>query len=248
MGFAPNRVIPLDGASNLRDLGGWRTKQGTHIRFGRLFRSAKLSKLTAADELRLADLGIKNVCDLRGLEESQRDVSVHLLGTQRHQLPMEAHLDGLLQGILAQRTVERDDLEQFITAAYEGYPKACAEQLRMLFALILKNDNLPLLFHCAAGKDRTGFAAAILLTTLGVDWESVLDDYLATNQHWRRDFQLPEGMTEEVGAPLFAANESMLARSFKAITTGYGSFDAYVNDVLGIDAASRLELRRLLTE
>ena len=248
MEIAPNRVIHLVGASNLRDLGGWRTTQGSHIRFGRLFRSAKLSKLTAADELHLAELGLKNVCDLRGLEESQRDASVHLHGTQRHQLPMEAHLDGLLQGILAQRTVERSDLQEFITAAYEGYPKACAEQLRLLFALILKNDNLPLLFHCAAGKDRTGFAAAVLLTTLGVGWDSGLKDYLATNQHWRRDFQLPAGMTEEVGAPLFAANESMLARSFKAITTGYGSFDAYVNDVLGIDAASRLELRRLLTE
>lgn len=245
---APNRVITLEGTSNLRDLGGWRTNQGRHTRFGRLFRSAKLSNLTTADELRLAGLGIRNICDLRGVEEIRHDASVQLDGSRLHLLPMEAHLDGLLQGILAQRDIARGDMEDFISTAYETYPHACAEQLRSLFALILEDDNLPLLFHCAAGKDRTGFAAAVVLTTVGVGWKSVLQDYLATNQHWRRDFKLPRGMTEEVGAPLFAANESMLARSFKTIEIRHGSFDAYVSDVLGINETARLELQRLLTE
>ncbi len=245
---APSRVIALEGASNLRDLGGWRTQQGRHTRFGKIFRSAKLSKLTRADVVRFSELGIRNICDLRGVQESQHEASVPLDGTRSHLLPMEAHLDGLLQGILAQREVERSDLEGFINTAYETYPHACAEQLRSLFALILEDGNLPLLFHCAAGKDRTGFAAAVLLTAVGVGWESVLSDYLATNQHWRRDFKLPKGMSEQVGAPLFAANEGMLASSFKSIETRYGSFDAYVSDVLGIDAAARRELEHLLTE
>ena len=245
---APIRAIPLEGTSNLRDLGGWRTLQGRRTRFGRLFRSAKLSNLTATDEQRLAVLGIRSVCDLRGVEERARDASAQPNGSVLHHLPMEANLDRQLQDILGQRVVAPSDMADFISNAYDAYPHACAEQLRALLALIVEERNLPLLFHCAAGKDRTGFCAAVVLTTVGVAWESVLQDYLATNQHWRRDFKLPEGLTEELGAPLFAANEGMLARSFKTIETRYGSFDAYLSDVLGINASARFDLQRLLTE
>ena len=244
----PNRVIELQGTSNLRDLGGLPTRDGARTRFGRLYRSAKLSNLTPADEQRLATLSIRSVCDLRGEAERGRDVSSTLRGSHLHLLPMEAHLDRQLQDILNQRAVAPGDMDDFIRKAYETYPQACAEQLQTLFALILEERHLPLLFHCAAGKDRTGFAAAVVLTAVGVEWEHVLEDYLATNRHWRRDFKLPEGLTEELGAPLFAANENMLARSFTVIATSYGSFEAYLTDVLGIDTAARLELKRRLTE
>ena len=244
----PHCEIALEGGSNLRDLGGMPTRNGRRTRFGRLYRSARLSKLTANDESRLAVLGIRNVCDLRGTDERERDACVHLEGSQRRHFPMEAHLDQLLHDILSQRDVAPGDMADFINDAYDTYPHACATQVRSLFALMLDEHNLPLLFHCAAGKDRTGFSAAVVLTAVGVPWASVLQDYLATNQHWRRDFKLPRGLTEELGAPLFAATESMLARSFKTIETRYGSFDAYLQDELGIDAAARLELEHLLTD
>ena len=243
----PHREIALQGTSNLRDLGGMPTRNGQRTRFGRLYRSAKLSKLTGDDELRLAALGIRNVCDLRGTDERERDACVHLQGSQLHHLPMEAQLDQLLQDILSRRDVAPGDMADFINNAYENYPQDCAQPLRSLFALMLEDQNLPLLFHCAAGKDRTGFSAAVVLTAVGVEWASVLQDYLTTNQHWRRDFKLPHGLTEELGAPLLAATEDMLARSFKTIERRYGSFDAYLQDELGIDAPARLELERLLT-
>lgn len=245
--YEPCRMIPMEGTSNLRDLGGLPTRHGKQTRFGLLYRSAKLSKLTSTDVQRLSALGIRSVCDLRGVAERARDASDHLSGSRLHLLPMEAHLERLLLDILAQREVTAGDIEDFMNTGYEAYPHACAEQLRTLFGLILDESNLPLLFHCAAGKDRTGFCAAVVLTLLGVEWESVLQDYLATNQHWFRDFKLPDGLTEELGAPLFAANEGLLRRSFQVIVTRYGSFDGYVSDVLGINAAARLELQVLLT-
>ncbi|MEF8764531.1 tyrosine-protein phosphatase, partial [Stenotrophomonas sp. A3_2] len=106
--------------------------------------------------------------------------------------------------------------------------------------------NLPLLFHCSAGKDRTGFGAALLLTALGVPWEHVVADYLATNALWRREiarnFELPEGVKEA----LLSANALLLESAFAAISRNYGGTEAYLEQALGLDRAARAALRARL--
>jgi protein-tyrosine phosphatase len=108
------------------------------------------------------------------------------------------------------------------------------------------DENLPLLMHCSAGKDRTGFGSALLLTALGEPWDVVVEDYLATNTQWRREigasFDLPAPLKEV----LFGAHEALLTAAFDAIRERYGSVNAYLEEAIGLDAAARARLAERL--
>jgi len=95
------------------------------------------------------------------------------------------------------------------------------------------------LFHCAAGKDRTGFAAALVLTALGVPWADVVADFEATNRLWRRDTVASSDLPDSVREQLMRANPALLRAAFAAIDREYGSFDAYLDRALGVDQDAR---------
>jgi protein-tyrosine phosphatase len=98
------------------------------------------------------------------------------------------------------------------------------------------------LFHCSAGKDRTGFGAALLLTALGVGWDDVLADYLATNRLWQREIARNFELPPPVKDVLLSAHESLLTAAFDAIRGAYGSVDAYLEQAIGLDTAARAAL------
>lgn len=245
------RVIALEASSNLRDLGGYPTEDGGRVRHGVVFRAPALVRLSPADEAAVARLGIRTVCDFRGVRESELQ-PVELPGARHEKLPIEPSVGAGLHDILrtgqASGHITPDDMLELLRTAYEAYALASHERYRALFALLLDEANLPLLFHCSAGKDRTGFGAALLLTALGVPWEHVVADYLATNALWRREiarnFELPEGVKEA----LLSANALLLESAFAAISRNYGGTEAYLEQALGLDRAARAALRARLTE
>ncbi len=104
------------------------------------------------------------------------------------------------------------------------------------------------MFHCSAGKDRTGFAAAALLAALGVGWEQVLEDYLATTRHWRRDTLPDRGLPPAIAAVLLGVEASLLEAAFAAMRETAGSVEAYLDRALGVDEAARARLQALLLE
>ena len=242
----PPFVVELVGVSNLRDLGGYRTGDGRVVRRGLVFRSAALAGMTVDDEADIARLGLCTICDFRGIAESERAPTV-LRGPELVHLPIEPTVGAGLRDILATKDFTGESLFAVLEQAYVAYGLSSMAQYRAVFDLIL-DGRTPLLFHCAAGKDRTGFAAALLLTALGVPWDTVTADYEATNRLWRRDTVPASDLPPEVREQLLQADPTLLTAAFEAARQRYGTFDAYLQEALGLDPVRRHRLRDILLE
>ena len=239
------RQVSLVGASNVRDLGGW-PAAGGHVRFGRVYRAAALSGLTVEDAGTLAALGVQTVCDLRGTAERAAGQTL-LDGARIHSLPIEPSVGASLRDILATREATGEDVLVLLRQAYTAYALDWAHCYRSIFDLLLREDG-PLLFHCSAGKDRTGFGAALILTVLGTPREAVMQDYLASNRLWRGEADIAAGLPPDIGRKLLLVHPELLDAAFAAIEDSYGEFDRYAELQLGLDAARRGQLRERLIE
>ncbi len=241
--------IALKTASNLRDLGGWPTGDGRVVRRGRIFRAPALAPLAAEDTATVAALGLATVCDLRGTWESER-LPVRIGGARHIPLPIEPSHNTGLGAILRQGRaadgVTPAEIMALLTQVYVDLVVDCAPQFSALFALLLAHENLPLLLHCSAGKDRTGVASALVLTALGVHRDDVMADYLATNTHWRQEMAAAFTLAPEIHTALFSAHPELLEASFAAIEAG-GGLDAYFAGI-GVGPASRDRLAAHLLE
>jgi protein-tyrosine phosphatase len=149
---------------------------------------------------------------------------------------------------IASGHVSPDEMLELLREAYQAYALQSFTRYRAMFELLNDDANLPLLFHCSAGKDRTGFGAALLLTALGVSWDHVLHDYLATNRLWRREVARNFDLPPPVKDTLLTAHAALLTAAFDAVRGAYGSIDAYLDRAIGIDEAARIVLADRLLE
>lgn len=244
------RVVPLQGCSNLRDLGGYRAADGRRVRRGQVFRSASLAHLTEADLALFGTLGIRTVCDLRGVRESGL-APTRLPGTDAPDvltLPIEPRVGASLRDLLRREEATGEDTYALLQATYLTYAGEHLPRYRALFALLLEDGRWPLLFHCSAGKDRTGFGAALLLTALGVPRETVIADYLATNRIWRREHSLPPDTPAAVRDTLLAAHRPLLESALASAVERYGSLELLQEEGLGLGADRLRALRDALLE
>jgi protein-tyrosine phosphatase len=241
------RVVPLQGASNVRDLGGWPAADGRRVRFGMVFRSASLASLTDDDAVALSETGVRTICDLRG-EAEQRSAPSRLPGVTKHALCIEPSLQPSLSELLAAGGVTGEDVMALMRGAYAAYALEWSHRYRALFDLLLDENAPPLLFHCTAGKDRTGFGAALILTALGVDEESVLEDYLATNRLWRADPEVAALLPDAVARVLLRVHPELITSTFAAVRDAHGTLDAYLEERIGLDAERRELLQERLLE
>jgi len=244
------RHVPLSGTTNLRDLGGYATTEGRRVRWGAVFRSSSLATMTDDDVKTFSSLGIRTICDFRG--EDERQAAPSRLPEQSP--PRVVHLGirpkvgGPLREILRTGQTSGIDVRQLIIDAYRAYAQDHVEQYRGLFAELLRRDTHPLLFHCAAGKDRTGYAAAIVLSALGVPRQTVFEDYELTNHYWKGTSSLPGTVDVSVRAPLLKADPAYLESAFVGIDEAFGSMAGYLRDGLGMDAGAIQHLRAMLLE
>ena len=172
---APSRLLPLVGASNFRDLGGYPTADGGVTRWGRLFRSDTLHELTEDDVSLLRHLGLKSVIDLRTGTEAERS-GRGLLGAEAagyFHLSVIDNDAGESRGIPA-------PIDDSLANRYLWYLEIGREALARAITIIANDANYPLVFHCAAGKDRTGVLAALILDIVGVERRSIVQDYVLT--------------------------------------------------------------------
>lgn len=181
----PGTPLTFQTAENFRELGGWPAADGRRVKHGLIWRSGALCQISSPEERkRFEELGIRVVCDLRSAVERTREPDPDFTGVRRHdigairdaegeELPIDAndslHLDAEGLKALAQEMMDIYSALPFGNPAY-----------REIFREIL-DGQMPLLFHCSAGKDRTGVAAALILLALGADRETVMADFLATN-------------------------------------------------------------------
>jgi len=262
-----DRHIPLVGAKNFRDFGGYITADGNHVKTGVLFRSDVLAELTADDFNKIAPLGIRNICDLRRDNERGRaptnwvcDASVK----HRH-MPLltskgEHTLEKLVTASGASRSPEA--AREFMVSIYLrliGEPQA-RQYFRQLFELLAHPDELPLLIHCTAGKDRTGVSCALILWVLGVSKEDILQDYMLSQPLYSErvdilklspqmfDHTVIENWEEDSLRPIFSAEPAYLEAMFEFLHQSHDSPQHFFVDTLGLSEDVLARVRHNLLE
>ena len=243
----PNRRhLGLQGASNFRDLGGYPSSHGRHVRWRQLFRSNHLGQLTTSDTAVLRQLGIRTAFDFRGRDErlaglcALDDIAVHSLSIEPSVVP------ALRARAMAGR-LNAEDALGLMRDSYRNYIRNHTPRFRTLFDHLLR-DTAPLVIHCTAGKDRTGVACALLLHALEVPEDVIFEDYLLTNQFYRRDSAVRPDLPEEILQAIRTVQASFLTAAFDAIRDDHGGLEHYLRDGLGLGAAERRALQdRYLT-
>jgi protein-tyrosine phosphatase len=245
------RRLDFEGAINFRDLGGYRAAGGRHTRWRRLFRADSLADLTPADLTRLDALGLGGLIDFRTSAERALKPDRLPEGARLRKLELGFLPAGTLEMLERVRAgrIETNELERLIVGQYRKFGVEHVDEYRQALAFAADPGNYPLLVHCTSGKDRTGFAAAVLLLAVGVPREEVLEDYGLTN-HYRRDVSHLFGpqTSQEIIALLLSAQTIYLESALEAIDRAHGSFDDYLRNALGVDDAMRERLFDILTE
>jgi protein-tyrosine phosphatase len=241
MPASPDRHLNLSGASNFRDLGGYPTADGRTVRWRQIFRSNHLGHLTDDDATVLRQLGVRSAFDFRGSEE-RTAAMCGMAEITVHSLPVEPTVVAALRAIAAGGTpLSTDHAIEVMRESYSGYVQKNTERYRTLFEHLLE-DSAQLVIHCTAGKDRTGFACALILHTLGVSEDTISADYLLTNQFYRRDPNHSSDLPDDIKQVLGSVREAFLAAAFEAIDADYGDLETYLRDGLGLGKAERVHL------
>jgi len=252
------RKINLEGTHNTRELGGYITEEGKSLKWGVLYRSDKLSELSQADQDYLVALGIKNIVDFRSAQEKEEEPDKIPNGINYIELPIEA--DGAIRPRVEAILRGEDDTDPgdlLVNANKDFVLKYKEEYKRFLLALAEKNE--PTLFHCTAGKDRAGYAAAITLLTVGVPVDVVIEDYLKTNIYAADFIENSLDKVELFGVqnddveklrPLLGVEERFILAALKKIDEEFGSFQAFVSspDGLNLDTDTINNLKSFLLE
>lgn len=241
----PDRVFRLQGLTNFRDLGGYAGDGGRPVRWRRLFRSEHFGTLTEADLTELAPLGITRVFDFRGVAE-RAAMPYAWPGVTQHSLAIEPTVVQRMQDLTAAgQALTVPLVTDLMTDLYRSLVLEQAHRFAELFDHLLQ-DDAPLAFHCTAGKDRTGMAAALILLALGVDRSTVQHDYLLTNQHYRHP-PLPQSQTPpEVLQVLWRVQAGFLEAALHTIDSQPGGLAAYLQRLgLGPTGLAALRARYL---
>lgn len=257
-----DHLLGITSGRNFRELGGYRTLSGKKIKFHKLLRTGNLANLSPFDLTYLHDYGVKYVVDFRSDAEVKR---------QPDRLPKDVIYDHdpVFSEDLTNSSKSMNDLDaqskddpnfgfNHMLLAYEDMIQSASAQkaYRRFFKLLLANDQpkKALIFHCTAGKDRTGFGALLILTALGVPLYTIKQDYLFTNQATQSFIQ---GMLDRERAAGKNANTlqtirdiqsvqpAYLNHALKVLNDNYGSMNNYLRTVMQFSAADLLELRQI---
>ena len=257
-----HRLLNFEGIPNFRDLGGYRTRDGRQVRWGSLYRSGTMAEASDADLRALGQLHLSTLIDFRSLAEKTREPN---------RLPQAPGFDVVEIPILdqgnsaiAEKIMERIDTGDFegfdpdriMLNANQQFAVQFTPQFRRFMHSVLEANGEPVVWHCTAGKDRTGFASAVLLRLLGVPEDIVMQDYLASGEQAldaRRSqlllLRLFKG--EEAAGKLgilLGVERGWLQAAFDAIDSHWGGFDRYVSEGLQLDASDVAQLKRALLE
>ncbi|MGF6886152.1 protein-tyrosine phosphatase [Nocardia sp. GAS34] len=259
-------TLGIATAPNARDIGGYPTQQGGMIRYGQVFRSDALNKLTAADQQALASHNIGTVLDFRSPNEVKAapdqlpsSISYQALPvwnpSNDFYLQIEKIIDG---GPQAQQANLGGGKGVALMSNYYRWMVTDATA-RAQFATAIKDlAHAPsaVLYHCTAGKDRTGWMTALVMTALGVPRGLIYNDYLASNQYLAASNQAELAALQKAGlvtdpsllAPILGVQRDFLDAAFDQASRSFGSLDGFLSNGLGIDAATRQALTAKLVD
>jgi protein-tyrosine phosphatase len=261
----PGQSIAIAAVPNLRDLGGWPTRDGRRVRAGLVYRSTELDKLEGADMAAFAGLGIRSVYDLR--TEAERSIQPDRLPAGTEYVVVDV-LKGSVDAAPAQlfRALSDPQAAEKILGGGKGLAlfesgyreiislSSARAAYHRLFSDLTHEEHRPALFHCTTGKDRTGWAAAALLTLLGVPDDLVMQEYLLTNTQLLPtekpliDRFRAQGGDPEVIRPLVGVAAEYLQAALDEMRTKFGTVEGYFAEGLDLDEGTQKTLRAAFVE
>ncbi|MBB4036315.1 protein-tyrosine phosphatase [Dysgonomonas hofstadii] len=238
------RHLPMEGGYNFRDLGGFKTTEGRYTKWGKLFRADELSNLTASDLKYLTSIPITSVIDFRAQAETRRSPD---------RLPPTVHFTypiAITPGNLSTEGVQANLLKTNIDSHMKHMNRLlvsdpdCVRAFRIFFAIVQNNLSAPLIFHCSAGKDRAGMAAALVLFSLGVDEQTVMEDYLSSKIYLSDKYDAFIAKYPRAES-IFTVKRMFLQAGINQIKRDHGSIMNFLTKVLKVDI---VRMRRLYLE
>ncbi|MDR2404343.1 MAG: tyrosine-protein phosphatase [Spirochaetaceae bacterium] len=233
------RLLPLEGLYNTRDLGGY-PAAGRYVKWDMFYRAGDLKDLSPQAKVHLENRRIKTIVDFRDSEERTQAPDGEL-STVKKVYVLSIYAGSMLN----LRQIKTGAAgEEMMRQLYISMVSDCRPQYRRFFSILSDPENSPLLFHCSAGKDRTGIGAALLLSALGVDREIIMEDYLLSREYIRGKYRswLEESPHLE---PLMTVCPGYIGAALDCIETVFGGMDRYLRNELG---ANPELLRSLYTE
>lgn len=255
----PSRVVPLEGGVNFRDLGGYLNQNDQQVRWRKIFRCGHLGDLTTADLDALEHLNVTHVHDFRREEEQQRTPSQPIRATVYDDYGMFVGSMSKFWEYMTSEKLTAESAHELVVGSYRNCVDDVAPHYARLFESLLSPKTGSSVFHCSAGKDRTGMAAALILSALDVDRSTVVDDYLLTLEHFdsERLMNIVEQHLRDADVahwerswlvPYCSVHRDNIEAFFDGVEARYGSVDRYLVDALGLNDERRQQLRQLYLE
>jgi protein-tyrosine phosphatase len=251
------RLLPLEGGQNFRDLGGYPTVGGRHVRWGLLFRSGSMHNLTRSDFAYLRRVGIRTVCDFRDTRERAHEPVEWPTGQAPTILAKDYLMESRDIGIpTSAKPWTKERARAVMRQQYAAILPRFGAQYRDMFEALLAGQ-VPLAFNCSAGKDRTGVAAALVLTALGVPRKTIIEDYLLSNRYLDTERALKsarDGAGEWSSMPrdallvFLSVDGSFLEATFAVMDAHKGGSAGYLRDEMGLGPAEIQHLRAAFTQ
>lgn len=231
-----DRHLPMTEGYNFRDLGGYRTSDGKYVKWGKVFRSDDLHSLTSEDLHYLSAIPLISIVDFRSEEEinTQPDINPSSVKENYKYSISPGNLMGAVRTDMSKLTTEAVDTLMMGMNELLVSDSSCIREYKEYFKLLQNDSNVPLMFHCSAGKDRTGMGAALFFSALGVDEQTIIKDYLLSNVYLANKYAKYKTDNPNLSG-LFEVKSEFLLAGLDKIKNDYGSIDNYLVKVLDVD-------------
>lgn len=229
-----SRILPIEGGYNFRDLGGIVTKDETIIKPNYLIRTDELSRLNSNDLGLLADLNVKSVVDFRTSEERKTSVDKVPITCENefHLDIMAANMNAFMEKMQSGDKDYKKMMQQFYTDLVTE--ENAVKEFQEFFSILQNEENCSVIYHCTAGKDRTGIATALILESLNVDCNTIESDYLLSNKFLAKKYAAYIEQNPTL-AEIFLVQAEYLQDAFEQIRKTYYSVEDYLSDKLKVD-------------
>ena len=245
------RNINIPGIQNFRDLGGYSsypTQKKVH--WGMLYRSAEIDKLKPCSRKELKNIGIRTIIDLRSSVEANRQSPLQQEFKVIHIPIPTGDMEYILKGVQEQK-IKSDTVYRIVEQMNRELISNYTKEYRRIFDILLDKNNYPVVIHCSSGKGRTGIVSALVLASLGVDEDIIMEDYRLSNDYFnipaasRYAYQLP-ARSQEAITTLFSAREDFLNAAIEEMERRYGDTDTYLQRGIGLTKEERKRLQDIL--
>lgn len=244
------RTIAMDRVFNFRDLGGYHNTKNGQLKWGKVYRSSSITLASEKDQKIIHQLGIKSVIDLRGEYFAQTDELKFPIDNY-YNIPMRGNRYNVFFDQILAGKLQRADILKHLQEVFYFFAENNSDFLIDIFNVLLEENNYPLVIYCSLGNDRSAMAAAIILAALDVNENTIISDYLLSNElidyhALAKNASQFDPKVQESLTALFSVHRETIVYTFEKIKGEYGSVNSYLENELQLTNDKRNKLKELL--